>query len=875
MNPPQRDSSPVWGSEDGAWAWVRTRLQPPRRGRGILPRPRLEDLAPKLMAQTLTVIKAPPGFGKTTLAAAWFDALTAQGVAGAWLTLEGCDDTAPALLRGMWAAWQRALPADVPVDLPADLSAQTLAASLVNGIHHQAQPSLMVIDDCHLISEQTWLTALRMVLRHAPAPWHLLLIGRHDLPAALMQQVQGDPAWVIDAERLRFTPGETQALLKRSAQAPSLSELARVQDVTCGWSAALRAYLLAVRKHPQSALATLPRAVGPVFDEMLAGLAPPLRRSVLKLGVLTSFNPDLLQHCLNEGASDAAQTVEADALLDTLTRQQFFLSAQGPHGDWFSLHPLLREHLRCLIEREDPAQAQAVRMRAAHWLAAQGHWSQAIEQALAAGQSAQAQAWMSPCAMDLVEQGEFLVLLQWQNALRMNLATLPAAMRLALAWAAALAMQHEEARRLLAELPDEGPANHWEREALQAMLLAMDDRAADGAALAATCLPHLGHRPWIGNVLINVRRHGLLQSGQWHALYSLPPLQVKPLSRTRYTFNRLYQHCMEAMADTQQANLAGAAARLDGALIELNDSGASSPALRAFPAAFLARVRLLQGRTAEATALLADSLEHVRMGGFLDSMAAAMLSSATVLRLQGSLTQARQRVDEMEALAHHRRWPRLLAMALLERCRISLQEARLQEARACCHRLRQLRDQGEPIVAVDGVFQSDMLAALALAGACGECDPTLMRDAENLAHALGQAQMTLAQLTVQMAMADALLRQGQRELAEQKWATWRDAVLQSGAVALLASLPEVWREEVGVAPDRVDALQGLTVKERLILQGVAKGQSNKMIAKALGVTPETIKTHLKSVFTKLGVHSRTHAAALMAQPAIHHMHDFG
>lgn len=873
MKPIRRDSSPVWGSLDAMdqalahevtcrpLALMSTRLQPPRRGRGVLPRPRLEDLAPKLLAQTLTVIKAPPGFGKTTLAAAWFDALIAQGVPGAWLTLDHGDDSPSGLLYGVAAALQRAMPEMGDELLAAGrswpcLPAEGMATLLVNAVHRQPQPILMVLDDCHLVSDQTLASALRPLLRHAPPQLHLLLISRHELPSALLQQVKGEPVLVLDAELLRFMPDETQSLLTRAGQAPTPSELACVQDATGGWSAALRAYLLAARNHPRGGLATLPRTLGLLFDEMLAGLDAPFRLRLLKLGLLTSFNRPMLQHCLGD---------DADDFLDTLARRQFFLSEHGQHGDWFSLHPLLREHLTRCLEREEPVQAQSFRLQAAHWLAAHGNWSQAITLVLAAGDAVQAQGWIRQCAMDLVEQGEFLILLQWLQALRAYLATFPSSMRLALAWAAALAMQHEEARQLLADLPDDGDVNQWECEALRGMLLALDDCAAEGAALARTCMPHLGHRPWICNVLTNVQRYGLLQAGQWRALYSLPPLQAQPLARTRYTFNRLYQHCMEAMADTQQANLQGAAARLEGAFIELSESGVSSPVLRAFPSAFLARVRLLQGRTTEATALLADSLEFVRMGGFLDSLAAAMGSSAALLRQQGSLTHARQRVDEIEALAHHRRWPRLLALALLERCRISLQESRWEEARACSQRLRQLRAQSPQQVALDGLALADTLAALELAAATGDAAPDLIHEAQSLAQAEEAAQMHLAALTLQMAMVNTQLRLGQVDQAEARWLRWRDAVQQSGAVALMASLPPAWRADIGVAPASLDALQGLTVKERLILQGVARGQSNKVIAKALGVTPETIKSHLKSVFAKLGVHSRTHAAALISQ----------
>lgn len=65
-----------------------------------------------------------------------------------------------------------------------------------------------------------------------------------------------------------------------------------------------------------------------------------------------------------------------------------------------------------------------------------------------------------------------------------------------------------------------------------------------------------------------------------------------------------------------------------------------------------------------------------------------------------------------------------------------------------------------------------------------------------------------------------------------------------------------------------DALLSLTVKERLILQEVAHGKSNKEIARNMNVAPETVKSHLKNIFAKLNVTNRTQAA-LFVQDGAH------
>jgi DNA-binding NarL/FixJ family response regulator len=48
----------------------------------------------------------------------------------------------------------------------------------------------------------------------------------------------------------------------------------------------------------------------------------------------------------------------------------------------------------------------------------------------------------------------------------------------------------------------------------------------------------------------------------------------------------------------------------------------------------------------------------------------------------------------------------------------------------------------------------------------------------------------------------------------------------------------------------------LTQRQREIVRWAARGMSNKQIARQLGISPETVKTHLHHVFERHGVHGR-------------------
>ena len=70
------------------------------------------------------------------------------------------------------------------------------------------------------------------------------------------------------------------------------------------------------------------------------------------------------------------------------------------------------------------------------------------------------------------------------------------------------------------------------------------------------------------------------------------------------------------------------------------------------------------------------------------------------------------------------------------------------------------------------------------------------------------------------------------------------------------------------APPRVDPFDALTPRERQVLDGIAKGRSNREIAQRLGVREKTVKTHAGHIYAKLGVERRTQAALLAREHGV-------
>ena len=218
---------------------------------------------------------------------------------------------------------------------------------------------------------------------------------------------------------------------------------------------------------------------------------------------------------------------------------------------------------------------------------------------------------------------------------------------------------------------------------------------------------------------------------------------------------------------------------------------------------------------------------------------------------------------------------------------LNLQEHKSREAISCSHCLSELTLGAGSDVNLDARVYAQ-LSRLWLALCDLEEAPGLAEQSQVLMRELQQRQLDLMYCELASALGALYCLRGQPELGQ----PLLDEVLlrtqHSGAISVLQDLPlglscerladcvtEQWRDAVdalfaatgqrhGQSAQACNAaLLGLTVKERQVMQLVCEGKSNKQIARDLNVTPETIKSHMKSIFAKLKVDSRAQAAVML------------
>ena len=365
-----------------------TMYSPPRLPRRPILRGRLVTQLDDGVRETpLTLVSAPAGSGKTTLAATW---LEHPGVPWrvVWLTLSEATGSPAEFWFFVTEALSRAgleLPhtTSLPSGPPAgDAFVTQLAADLLN----RSEPVVLVLDEVERIGDNEVLRQLDLLLRLAAVRIRLVLLTRVD-PLLPMQRYRltGTMTQIRMAD-LAFTMDESRALLSSSGLDLSEQTVEALQARTQGWAAGLQLVALAQEHRPAErevgAPEWLPGAQDANLAEYLTGEILGAQSEHLRDFLLRTSVVDLLSVELAE-----ALTEEAGAAISlvTLVHHNILMEAVGDVPGCYHAHPLFRELLRAQLAYESPELLPELHARAGRWFAEAGLVGEAVSHLTAAG----------------------------------------------------------------------------------------------------------------------------------------------------------------------------------------------------------------------------------------------------------------------------------------------------------------------------------------------------------------------------------------------------------------------------------------------------------------------------------------------------------
>jgi LuxR family maltose regulon positive regulatory protein len=398
---------------------ISTKIDAPLR-RDLVSRRALLDLLRRRPLPRLTLVRAPAGWGKSTLLADWC-ASEDGGRLFAWLALDRFDNDPVRFWRYVVGALQT-VAADVGattlgiLSVPGRDVVEEALPPLINDLTALQAETILVLDDYHLVRNEEIHEGVAFVVERLPREVRLVIGTRSEpsLPLGRLR-ARGD-LLEIDSGALSFSNAETRALLNDvHGLALSEADVTRLQQRTEGWPAGL--YLAALslrgRADPVAFIDAFSGDDRHVVDylsaEVLAGESAEMRDFLLRTSILERLSGPLCDAVT--GRSGSAQA------LDRIVRSNVFLIPLDSRREWYRYHHLFAELLRHELALVDPELAPTLHRRAADWYRERGPAGLAIHHAVAAGMTDEAADLVATHWNGFLNRGRLATVVGWLDAL--------------------------------------------------------------------------------------------------------------------------------------------------------------------------------------------------------------------------------------------------------------------------------------------------------------------------------------------------------------------------------------------------------------------------------------------------------------------------
>jgi LuxR family maltose regulon positive regulatory protein len=357
-------------------------------------------------AARVTQISAPAGSGKTLLLRSWIDEAGLVGRA-AWVSVPGGEGDP----QRFWISVADALRGTTTgatlvraVTAAPDLDGWAVVKRLLEDLGPVPDRIWLVIDDLHELASEEALRQLELLVMNGPAELRVVLATRREVRLGLHRLRLEGELTEIRAADLRFTLDEARALLAAAGVVLPDSALALLHERTEGWAAGLRLAALSLAGHPdpERFAAEFSGSERTVAEYLLAEVLERQPEEVRQLLLRTS----VLEQVSGPLADVLRGRAGGERILQELEQAGAFVVSVDARRSWFRYHQLFAELLQLELRSSAPGELPALHGAAAQWYAEHGYVVEAVRHAQAAQDWDLAVRLLSDHMLDLVLDGQ-------------------------------------------------------------------------------------------------------------------------------------------------------------------------------------------------------------------------------------------------------------------------------------------------------------------------------------------------------------------------------------------------------------------------------------------------------------------------------------
>lgn len=395
---------------------LKTKLVIPPSRPELVPRPRLIEKLNTGLSRKLTILSAPAGFGKTTLLSSW--AAQVESAQVSWVSLDDEDNSVSRFITYLVTALQSieghfgagALSA---IQSPGAQQLDFIITNLINEISDSDKDWVLVLDDYHLVECEAIHQALALFINHLPTNFHLVISTRIDPPLPLAHLRGQGQLTELRFQDLQFTFGEASEFLNKVMGLNLIpEEIQMLEGRTEGWIAGLQMAAISMQSYQEKSdfidafSGSHHFILDYLVEEVLERQPHNVQDFLLKTSILKRMTADLCNAVT--GANDA------NLILSQLEQASLFLVPLDEERRWFRFHHLFADLLdKILKQRKSPQQIWELHRRASKWHQKNGTLEEAMFHAIAGKDFEQAAMMIEENIAGMFMRSEVPILISW------------------------------------------------------------------------------------------------------------------------------------------------------------------------------------------------------------------------------------------------------------------------------------------------------------------------------------------------------------------------------------------------------------------------------------------------------------------------------